>query len=279
MICFVVGRQCDLWSRLAGKEVTPAFRLGKCLSTHPKQEDRMTSRISYGKTEDAWRGYDRFVTEMIENNDAKRICDIGGGANPLLTTDYISRKGIDYSILDISEAELRKAPEQYNKIVADIASPEYSPSTAGFDLIFSKMLAEHLKDGEQFHKNVLRMLADDGVAVHFFPTLYTLPFLVNCLTPEALADKLLNMFALRDRNQYAKFPAYYSWCRGPIRNQLRKFEELGYEIIQYRGFFGHSGYYNRIPPLKKLHELKTNYLLKNPHPLFTSYAYIVLKKA
>jgi uncharacterized UPF0146 family protein len=239
----------------------------------------MTSKISYGKTEEAWRGYEHLIAEIIENNNGRRICDIGGGANPLLTPDYINQKGIDYSVLDISEAELNKAPKQYNKIVADISSPEFSPTTAGFDLVFSKMLAEHIKDGEQFHKNVLRMLTDDGLAVHFFPTLYALPFLVNYLTPEVLADKLLNVFAVRDRYQFAKFPAHYSWCRGPIRSQRRKFEKSGYEIIQYRGFFGHGGYYDRIPILKRLHELKTGYLLKRPNPLFTSYAYIVLKKA
>jgi hypothetical protein len=60
---------------------------------------------------------------------------------------------------------------------------------------------------------------------------------------------------------------------------LKKYEELGYEVIEYRGFFGHHGYYNRLPFLKRIHELKTDYLLRKPSPLFTSYAYVVLKKA
>jgi 2-polyprenyl-3-methyl-5-hydroxy-6-metoxy-1,4-benzoquinol methylase len=163
--------------------------------------------------------------------------------------------------------------------VKDIASQEFSLNSTKFDLVFSKMMAEHVKSGEQFHRNVLQMLAENGLAVHFFPTLYALPFLLNRLAPEVLADKIADLFTPRDKYQHAKFPAYYSWCRGPVRSQLKKYEELGYEVIEYKGFFGHHGYYNRLPFLKRIHELKTDYLLRKPSPLFTSYAYVVLKKA
>ena len=88
------------------------------------------------------------------------------------------------------------------------------------------MLAEHVSDAEQFHRNVFKILADNWQAVHFFPTLYTLPFLVNYLAPEYLAEKLLNVFAPRDKYQNAKFPAYYRWCRGPIRGQIQKISDL-----------------------------------------------------
>jgi 2-polyprenyl-3-methyl-5-hydroxy-6-metoxy-1,4-benzoquinol methylase len=239
----------------------------------------VTARISYGKSEEAWDGYEDFIIEMIEKNKARTVCDIGGGANPLLSADYIHRKGISYYILDISEAELDKAPKTYMRIVKDIASPEFSQPATKFDLVFSKMLAEHVKDGAQFHKNVLTMLTKNGLAVHFFPTIYALPFLVNMLAPEVLLDKLSDLLTPRDRHQHAKFPAYYSWCRGPVRSQLKKYEQLGYEVIEYRGFFGHEGYYNKLRSLKRMHELKTGYLLRRPSPLFTSYAYVVLKRA
>ena len=236
------------------------------------------TKISYANSEKAWSGYEGFITETVEKNNARRLCDIGGGANPLLAMNYIQKNEITYCILDISATELDKAPKDYIKIVADIASPEFSQNTK-YDLVFSMMLAEHIKDGEQFHKNILGMLTDGGVAVHFFPTLYTLPFLVNYLVPEVLADKILQLVQPKDRHQHAKFPAYYNLCRGPTHSQLRKFEELGYEVVEYKGFFGHEGYYERIPFLKKLHELKTDYFLKRPNPFFTSYAYIVLRRA
>lgn len=237
----------------------------------------MTTNISYGRSEEAWQGYENFLTTLIDKHNIKTVCEVGGGANPLLfDSDCIREKNINYSILDISESELDKAPKNCKKILADISSPNFSTDKK-FDLVFSKMLAEHISDAEQFHKNVSKILTNEGLAVHFFPTLYTLPFLVNYLVPEFISDILLGIVSPRDKHQHAKFPAYYHWCRGPINSQIKKFHDIGYDIIEYKGFFGHEGYYIRIKPLKIIHKIKTDYLLRNPNPLFTSFAYIVLK--
>lgn len=238
----------------------------------------MSTHISYRSTKEAWEGFGPFLEELINENKLKKICDVGGGANPVLSEEYIKERSIDYSLLDISETELKKAPENYHKILGDIASPNLELDQK-YDLVFSKMLAEHIYDAKQFHKNVLNSLEQNGFAVHFFPTLYTLPFIANYLFPERLASFLLNKLAPRDRHQFEKFPAYYRWCRGPSRRQIEKFNSLGYTVVEYRGFFGHSGYYNKIDVLKKVHNWKTRYLLRHPNPNFTSFAYIVLQKA
>ncbi len=136
----------------------------------------MATNISYGTYKEAWDGFDSFLTNLISKNHIKKICDVGGGANPVLSADYIKEINIDYYLLDISQDELNKAPENYNKILADIASPHFQLNTK-FDLVFSKMLAEHITDPEQFHKNILSCLAKNGLAVHYFPTLYTFLFL------------------------------------------------------------------------------------------------------
>lgn len=239
--------------------------------------DFVDTIIKFGLSEDAWEGYEEFLKALIDKHFIKNICEVGGGANPLFPAVDIEEKGIGYSILDISESELDKAPNNYNKIVADITLPDFDIDKR-FGLVFSRMLAEHISDPAQFHKNIFEMLSVDGLAVHFFPTLYTLPFLVNCLLPDRLTEILLNVFAPRDKYQHAKFPPYYRWCRGPLRNQMRRFVNLGYEVVEYRGFFGHSGYYKKLKILNIIHDMKTRYLLSNPNPLFTSYAYVVLRK-
>jgi len=109
--------------------------------------------------------------------------------NPMLTTDFISSRNLDYVILDISENELGKAPDQYKKLAQDIMANDLS-STERFDLVFTRMLAEHVKDGELLHRNVYSLLNPGGFAVHFFPTLYAVPFLVNRLLPETLSALL-----------------------------------------------------------------------------------------
>lgn len=233
--------------------------------------------ISYKEGKHAFTDFEPLIKELIDERGLTRICDIGGGANPLLNEEYIIKKDIDYTILDISETELRKAPKIYKKLRADISDPKFI-SNEKFDLIFSKMVAEHISDAKQFHKNILNCLSDKGLAVHFFPTLYTLPFFINYLIPEKLSQKLLDIFDPRDKYQHAKFPAYYRWCRGPFNSQITRLHSIGYEIIEYRCFFGHSGYYKKLNLLKNIHKYKSNFLLKHPNPYFTSYAYVILKK-
>lgn len=238
---------------------------------------RMNPKISYGRSQAIARGYHQLILDLIQNHPIQHVCEIGGGANPLLKADINSDPNLIYSIIDISESELNKAPDTYQKIKANISATDFSTDQA-YDLIFSRMLAEHIQDAPLFHRNVHSMLSPGGLAVHFFPTLYTLPFCLNLLIPEKLSDYLLNRFAPRDSYRHAKFPAYYHWCRGPLKSQIQKFQCLQYEVIEYRGCFGHPRYYDKLKWLQYLHNLKTDILLKKPQPLLTSYACVILRK-
>ncbi len=214
---------------------------------------------------------------LMRDTGARRVLELGGGANPALTLDEVREKRLDYTILDISQTELDKAPAGYRKLQADVASPLGEVSSQ-YDFIFSKMLAEHVRDGRVFHQNVLKLLSPGGVAFHFFPTLYAPPYVVNRFLPERFAAWLLRHFSPRDSRQYAKFPAYYSWCRGPSASQLQRLEKLGYEVMRYTGFFGHGAYYAKIPLLRDWHRWCVALLLRHPSPYFTSFAYAVLRK-
>lgn len=235
-------------------------------------------RITYADSHGAWSDFHAVIRRMIEENSLKRICEIGGGANPLLKEDYIADQGLDYTILDISEEELEKAPSGYKKLVADIAdrSPKFAPQ---FDLILSRMLAEHVRDAETFHSNVHALLVKDGFACHFFPTLFALPFMVNLLLPERLTGYILEVLSPRDRHNQGKFPAYYRWCYGPTGRQVKRLENLRYTVLDYKGFFGHEGYYRKLSVIKDIHRYFTRVLLKRPNPYLTSYAYVIMKKS
>lgn len=233
--------------------------------------------IRYANSEIVWAGFDQLIKEIIEKHALRKACDVGGGANPVLSLDYVKESGIEYTVLDFSKDELDKAPAAYTKVVYDVMSAEIPPF-GPFDLILTKMLAEHISDGEIFHKNIYNMLRKGGIAVHFFPTLYALPFLLNRLMPEWMGRTLLKVLAPWDRYQHDKFPARYSWCRGPTRSMQRRLEKLGYEIMEFWGLYGHRGYYLRIPFMVKIHDLIVKLLLRHPMPLLTSYAYMVLRK-
>jgi hypothetical protein len=53
--------------------------------------------------------------------------------------------------------------------------------------------------------------------------------------------------------------------------------EIGFEIIEYRGLIGHI-YFNRIPILRELHGLFSQFLVRHPSPYLTSFAQVVLRK-
>jgi 2-polyprenyl-3-methyl-5-hydroxy-6-metoxy-1,4-benzoquinol methylase len=219
--------------------------------------------------------YHALILDLIKQFRVRRVCDIGGGANPTLPLETVHALGLEYTLLDISADELAKAPAGYRKVEADITQKDAALPT-GFDLVISMMLAEHVRDGRAFHENVRDMLAPGGVACHFFPTLYSLPLLANRLVPERLASRLLDWFAPRD-DRHRKFPAYYSWCRGPSRRQIRRFERMGYKVLAYRGFFGHD-YYVKVPLLRSLHRAFSDLLVRYPVPQLTSRAQVVLQR-
>ena len=234
--------------------------------------------VRYESYRSALDGFVPYLERLIERTGARRVCDLGGGARPSLQLGAVERLGLDYVVLDISAEELAKAPAGYQTVEADIAG-DNPPQLEPFDLVFSRMLAEHIADPERFHTNVRALLRDDGIAFHLFPTLYELPFLVNRLLPVRTSERFLVRLdpARRREGRKPKFPAYYRWCRGPHRRQLERFERLGYAIEEYVGFFGHD-YLAKVKPIQRLEDRLAATLLRHPAPLFTSYAYAVLRR-
>lgn len=235
--------------------------------------------ISYGDSDAAWRDVKLTIESAILRSNAKRILEVGAGANPLFPEQFLIDHKLEYTALDISSVELDKAPDCYRKILADICKDNLDINDK-FDFVFSRMLAEHVPDGEAFHRNVFRLLAPKGRAFHFFPTMWAPPFVLNRVLPERLAESVLHMIQSgRERSgTVGKFPAYYSWCRGPMRSQINRLENLGYTVESYVGFFGHRGYYLKFPFFLKLHSRISSWLLKNPKPFLTSFAYVTLSR-
>ena len=233
---------------------------------------RMFDRVRFGKTEDAYDGFPALLRDVLQKFNCLRILDVGGGAQPQFSEAELCAGKLDYTVMDISKAELDRAPKVYKKIVMDIASDSVSV-TEKYDLVFSRFVAEHVKNAERLHSNVFAMLRPGGVAIHFFPTLYALPFLVNWILPEWLTVRFLS----RERQERGKFPAYYQWCVGPTKGGIRRLEMLGYEVLEYAGFFGH-GYYDRSPVLRHLHSGVRGFLLRYPVSYLTSFSWIVLRK-
>lgn len=239
----------------------------------------MASVPRYALWEQVWVDLPAAVERLAAAPDIVRVCDLGGGANPILSLDFIAAHGLRYEILDASAEELAKAPAGYAALQADAADPELSRRHGPYDLIASGFIAEHIADAARFHANVLELLVPGGYAVHVFPTLYEPALVANLFVPERLTGPVLRRIqpGREPHGPHGKFPAYYRWCRGPSRRQLRRLRAVGFEIVDYVGYFGH-GYFRRVEPLDRLEQRVAAALVRHPVPALTSYACVVLRR-
>ena len=207
------------------------------------------------------------------------MCELGGGANPIIPLDLIAERGLEHEIVDISAAELAKAPEGYRTVQADATSPDFAARGA-YDLIVTAFLAEHVRDSRAFHSTVHSALRPGGLAFHVFPTLYEPTFFANLILPERLTDPLLQRIqpGREPEGVKGKFRAYYRWCRGPTRRQIRRFERVGFEVVDYVGYFGH-GYFEKLRPLDRVEQAVSRALTLHPVAALTSYGTVVLRRA
>jgi SAM-dependent methyltransferase len=237
------------------------------------------TEISYHHVREfpGWAKAPDFLRTLIGDYQPKILLEIGSGANPTLDLDAAQKRRLRYITSDSSEGELAKAPVGFEAKVLNLDGDHLPDDLLGrCDMVFSRMVNEHVSDGRKYHQNILKLLAPDGIAVHCFSTLYALPFLLNALLSTAASERLLDFTT--GRQHHSKFPAHYSWSRGPTAPMLKRFEDIGYDVIAYRGYFGHW-YYSRLKPLHHLEFWKTRALVAAPNPLLCSYAVVMLRKS
>jgi SAM-dependent methyltransferase len=232
--------------------------------------------------DNGFEGWERFpclIEQIITSApQINRVCEVGAGANPCLSPEFIASHGLLYRAVDESSKETAKAGRD-DSGVFDICK-EGSPLPGGpYDLICSRMTAEHFRDAKNAHDNIYRSLTPGGVVVHSFATMYSLPYLLNLILPGRVTSSLLRRFHPRDdEDRHGKFRAYYSRCRGPTKRQLEFLSQRGFQILEYRGFFGHFYYQDKLSLLNKLERAKARLLTRRPVAALTSYATVIMMK-
>ena len=219
------------------------------------------------------------IARAAEDPAVKRICDIGGGANPLIGLGKAKAAGIEeYVVTDIDSEELAKAPDGYTKVHHDASSP-WPDGVGSFDLVFSRYVAEHVPDPAAFHRTIFALLRPGGRAMHFFPTLYEPVFVFNKLAPEALTARLLHQAqeGREEGGDHQKFPAHYRWCRGATKSQLRRLQGIGFTVERYVTVFGH-GYFWKAPRLEHLADATNAWLCRRRLARFGVYAMVTLRR-
>jgi SAM-dependent methyltransferase len=230
----------------------------------------------------AWKNYKNLIIDIIKMKIKSKdinILEIGGGRFPLLTDSDINSIGhVTYTVNDISQDELDRAPNCFNKERFDISSNIPARNFAKYDVVFMKMVMEHVKNGRIVYENILSLLSSGGVFINFHPTLFSPPFLINLLMPETISRKILKIFLPhRNDNEYPKFPAYYKYCYSTDNNR-KKIKDIGFSEVLIVPFYGHGYYFKKIPLVREIDQLITNFAKNRNFRLLSSFAITIVKK-
>lgn len=224
----------------------------------------------------ALEDYPEALRAIVANYEGGDILELGGGRRPSFSLDDMPVRLNSYTVNDISAEELAVAPPEYRKACFDV-SGDVSNFEGMYDVVFSRFLAEHVRDGYAMHRNVYSVLKNGGVAFHLIPTMWASPFVVNQLLPETLGRQILTTFFPIRKTVSPKFPAHYSMCRGNTHKMREMFREIGYANVEIKEFYGHY-YYDKLPGLKQLDNFASALAARNGWSWYTSFAYIIARK-
>jgi SAM-dependent methyltransferase len=245
-------------------------------------------RLGYDSADSwAWANYKPTVLAFVETlrqtgrcgGDGKvRVLEIGGGRGPQFTPNEAEKLGVALTVNDIDARELSLAPPGFATACFNIAA-DVDPALFGtFDLIFSRMVFEHVKDAPRAWANVASLLAPGGVALAYHPTLYSPPFVLNWLAPEAFTARLLKLFfPWRHNGDYPKFPARYEMCVAEPSAVTPKLRDLGFSDVLIAPFFGHD-YLRPIPIARDVEGALHVWAERRDWRWLSSYAFTLVRK-
>lgn len=241
-------------------------------------------RLGYDSSEAwAWENYRTVVLGLAQasrrrDGEPARMLEIGGGRGPLLTPVEASAAGIAVTVNDVDAQELAMGPQEFEKAQFDIAG-EIDPALHGkFDLVVSRMVMEHVRDGRKAWTNMAALLAPGGVALSFHPTLYAPPYLINLAFPEALTARVLRFFfPNRHEGDYPKFPARYDLCFADPAKVEPILKACGFSEVLIAPFWGH-GYFRHIPLLRELDAASQRLAEARDWRWLTTYAFALARR-
>jgi SAM-dependent methyltransferase len=230
----------------------------------------------------AWDHYQETVLGLSQRFGLKELCEIGGGRDPLFLPGDRSVQGLSLTVNDIDQLELDFAPKGLRKARFDIAGRLDEPAARpeSFDLMFSRMVFEHVDGVARAWANCHALLKPGGVALAFIPTLWAPVFTLNHLIPESLSRRIVHALfpARRDGGGDPKFPALYDQCFSAPRRIEPMLRRAGFVDVHIQPFWGH-GYFERLPVAREVDALFNRAAAALDWRLVTTYAYIVARKA
>lgn len=172
------------------------------------------------------------------------VMDVGGGKNPIISSDLKTSLRLRTVGVDISQAELKAAPPGcYDQIICgDITAAVTLPEV---DLVISRSVTEHVSDPSAMYLNIFRVLRPGGFVVAYVPNKFAPYALVNAAIPNRFSKVLLSLFHWETKEETG-FPVRYNRC------YPSSFEDLllgvGFRVVRFHLSY-RSEYCNFFAPL------------------------------
>lgn len=232
---------------------------------------------SFTETDSEWahHNYQETIVKLVSAFDARKTLEIGGGRRPLFELADIKAMNLEYTTNDIAQSELDLAPSHLEKVCFDIGGAE--PVSGNYDIMFSRMVLEHVSNVGQAYRNIFNLLGDGGICINFHPTLFAFPFVVNKVIPDSLSTMMVNVLQdNRKTGEIPKFPAKYDWCHATAKQQ-EKLKQIGFSEVEIIPFWGHS-YFRKIPPFQLFVDQYSKALASINSRRLAAFAFTIVRK-
>jgi SAM-dependent methyltransferase len=138
------------------------------------------------------------------------ILDVGAGANPVVPIEE-RPKGVEYVGLDLSPAEMERAPRgSYDEKVVSPAETPVRSLMRRFDLVVSWLAMEHVLDVGSALANISGYLRPGGSLLALLAGRFSPFSMANRILPHAVTRRIL--MRTQGRAAESVFPARYDRC-------------------------------------------------------------------
>ena len=227
----------------------------------------------------AWEHYQPVVKALSRRLGLRRLCEIGGGRNPLLSLEDVRALGASYAVNDISAGELALVPDGFATACFDVAAICRAAQGA---ILRPRLLAHGVRARAGRRQGLEQPPPPAGagrrrLCLHSHPL-----FAALCGEPPRSGmavqrDGRPALSASRPHGIAPQFKAYYDHCVSREATVRAMLEGSGFAECAVIPFWGHD-YYRGLPVLRNVAARLSALAQRHDVRLLTSYAFVLARK-